>query len=221
MTEDEFNILWKDLKTIATTIPQHWGKVQNDVTDAQLDLFGINTYQQLLTQLQPLNISIQNYYLRRWFIWQCSRCDEYLFGLNTNVMLHKNRRSKDYDIQFANNSKLQFDIKGTVIPKQFRTSVDAVIENPTELINFLYKEQSKGVREGYQNRLFIVHHSLLQQQRELMLRCCFNFKKHVFAAYSNQIMQRSFYNYENAIADVIFIVEDIERKLSSNIIVQP
>lgn len=130
------------------------------------------------------------------------------------MLPNTSRKDKTYDIEFNNSKALQFDIKGTVIPKQFRSNVDELIMNPKPLVDFFYEQQSKGVREGYQNRLFIVHHSYRLQAREMYLRCHFNFKKEVFKQYAADIsISSNFIPYQNAIADVIFIIENLDKSI--------
>ena len=218
MTIEEFNILNKELKTIATSIPLHWGQTQNDNTDSQINMFAIKTYSELEAATASLSEEKKNYFKRRWFLWQCSKCDEFLFCLNENAKQNPNKRDQAYDIEFHNNTALRFDIKGTVIPKQFRNNVENAIANPQAMIEFFYQQQSKGVRESYQNRLFIVHHSFIQQEREMYLRCCFNFKRSLFQAYSNQIkITSNFIGFNTAKADVIFIIEKEDKILTSKI----
>lgn len=221
MTIEQFNILSKDLQSIIKLIPLQWGTTQNDITDSQVNMFRINSFAELEKQIEHLAQHTKNYLKRRWFLWQCSKCDEFLFCLNKNVKPNANRQSQDYDIEFNNDASLQFDIKGTVIPKQFRNNVQAIIDNPKPMVDFFYQEQSKGVRQSYQNRLFIVHHSYRQQQRELVLRCHFNLKKQVFEQYAQNIKTTSnFLHYNNAKADVIFIIENEDESFTYKIYCQ-
>ena len=218
MTDSEFEILAKDLQQIVKQIPLQWGKTQNDTTDSQVNMFAIKTYTELEAAIATLSEEKKNYFKRRWFLWQCSKCDEFLFCQNENVKPNPNQRDQTFDIAFNNDTSLQFDIKGTVIPKQFRDNVPAIINNPKPMVDFFYQEQSKGVRQSYQNRLFIVHHSYRQQQREMILRCHFGFKKEVFEQYAQKIKTTSnFLHYNNAKADVVFIIENEDRSFTSKI----
>jgi hypothetical protein len=66
------------------------------------------------------------------------------------------------------------------------------------MINFFYEEQSRGVRNDIQNRLFIIHHSYRAQERELYLRCHWEFKLDLYRVYSLRIAASSnFIKYKN------------------------
>jgi hypothetical protein len=216
MTIEEFNILSKDLQSIVKSIPLNWGQTQNDNADSQINMFAIKTYSELEVTSATLSEEKKNYLKRRWFLWQCSKCDEFLFCLNENVKPNPNKRDQIFDVKFNSDVDLRFDIKGTLIPKQFRNNVEEVIANPQAMVDFFYQQQSKGIRESYQNRLFIVHHSFRKQEREMYLRCHFDFKREVFKQYSQQIKITSkFLQYQNAKADVIFILENLDKSFTS------
>lgn len=219
MTHTEYTILKQELQQLVKqTTLLNWGKIQNDKTDAQLDIFKINSYIELENAVANFNDKDKNYFVKRWLVWKCSKCDEYLFCLNKNVLLNPQHKDQTYDIEFNNDSNLRFDIKGTVIPKQFRNDVEKVIKNPKFLIDFFYEKQSKGVRHSFQNRLFIVHHSFKKQEREIYLRCHFDFKEEVYKNYANAIgTGTSFINYSNAKADIIFIIENSDGSFEGKI----
>jgi hypothetical protein len=216
MTIEEFNILSKDLQSIVKSIPLKWGQTQNDSADSQINMFAIKTYSELEAPISILSEEKKIYFKRRWFLWQCSKCDEFLFCLNQNVKPNPNKRDQAFDIEFNNDVELRFDLKGTLIPKQFRNNVEEVIANPQAMVEFFYQHQSKGVRESYQNRLFIVHHSFRQQEREMYLRCHFDFKREVIKQYSQQIkITSNFYRFNSSKADVIFIIENLDKSFTS------
>lgn len=218
MTAAEFDILCKELQLLVRQIPLKWGMVQNNKTDAAINLFGINNFAALEAAIEILSEDERNYFKRRWFLWQCSKCDEFLFCQNDNVVANPNKKDQLFDIEFNGDAGLRFDVKGTLIPKQFRNNVAAIIENPQPMINFFYENQSKGVRENYQNRLFIVHHSYRLQEREMYLRCHFNFKINLYGQYAQKIKTTStFYKYQSAKVDVVFILENEDRNIVGRI----
>jgi hypothetical protein len=213
---DYYNQLQKDLQLIVKQIPLQWGKVQNNATDSKLDIFSIDSWQNLQIATATLNHYDKMYCIRRWFTWQCSKVDEYLFCLNENVNPNTLKKDKWFDISFCGQEEFKFDIKGTLIPKAFRNNPEEVINNPQVLINFFYEHQSKGVRYGLQNRLFIVHHSFKHWERELMLRCHFEFKKQVYKEYAEQVKSNSvFHTYNTALADIIFIIEQADGRFEN------
>lgn len=137
--------------------------------------------------------------------------------MNKNVIQNPNSRDQTYDIEFNNNPNLRFDLKGTVIPKSFRTNINEVLQDPTKMIHFFYDQQSKGVRNQIQNRLFVIHHSHIAQEREMYLRCLWDFKMDVFKKYAEKIATNSnFVTYKNVIADVVFIIENEDRTITSH-----
>ena len=169
MNDFEFLNLSNDLRALATEIPLNWGRVQTNHIDDKINMFQIADYQTLEESIVDLNDEHKNYLRRRWYLWKCSQCDEYLFYINNNVEQNPNPYDKSYDIIINNN--LAFDIKGTVIPYKMRNRANEIIADPTEMIHFFYTEQSTGRRYDIQNRLFIVHHSFVDTKRELYLRC--------------------------------------------------
>ena len=180
MTQNEYLKLSNDLQQLARIIPLQWGNIQNDGTDKQINMFQIHSFEELETQIFNLSDNSKNYFRRRWFLWKCAQCDEYIFCTNTNVTPNPNTRDQSYDIEFNNNNFLRFDIKGTVIPREFRNDINAILNDPSKMINFYYEKQSTGVRNNIQNRLFIVHHSYRNQEREMYLRCHWAFKINLY-----------------------------------------
>lgn len=115
MNNSEFDALSNDLRSLATRIPLHWGAIQNNRTDDRIDMFAIDSYSELERQISHLSEEKKNYLRRRWYLWKCSQCDEYLFYVNDNVIQNPNRYDKSYDVRI--NGNLDFDIKGSVIPQ--------------------------------------------------------------------------------------------------------
>lgn len=204
MNEQSFLQLSNELRTLARKIPLHWGNVQNDRTDDIINMFDIDSYSKLEMALTNLPEEQKNYLRRRWYLWKCSQCDEYLFCVNDNVDKNPNPYDKAYDIRI--NGCLDFDIKGTVIPQDMRYDVESVISDPREMIDFYYDNQSTG-RSDIQNRLFIVHHSFVEASRELYLRCAWQSKRTIYQSFCNKVQNISFYRTHNVMAGVIFILE--------------
>ena len=217
MTQNQYAKLASDLQALARIVPLNWGAIQNDGTDNQINMFQIHSFEELERQTANLSENSRNYFRRRWFLWKSAQCDEHIFGMNNNVTPNPNFKDQSYDIEFNNNSSLQFDVKGTVIPRIFRDNIDSVIKDPTEMINFFYNEQSRGVRNNIQNRLFIIHHSYRNQEREMYLRCHWKFKIDVYKEYSEKITNNSnFIKYQNVKSDLIFILENEDKTISHN-----
>lgn len=215
MTQNEYIKLSNELQQLARIIPLQWGNIQNDGADKQINMFQIHTYEELESQIANLSDNSKNYFRRRWFLWKCAQCDEHIFCMNDNVSPNPNSRDQGYDIEFNNNSSLRFDVKGTVIPREFRNDINAVLLDPTDMINFFYEKQSTGVRNNIQNRLFVIHHSYKNQEREMYLRCHWAFKLNIFKKYSEKIsLNSNFINFQTAKADVIFIFENLDKTIT-------
>jgi hypothetical protein len=215
MTHPEYLQLSSDLQQLLKTIPLHWGAIQNDEMDCKIKMFQIKTFTELEIRIQSLSEEDKNYFRRRWFLWKCAQCDEYLFCTNQNVTPNPNPKDQGYDVEFNENPQLRFDVKGTVIPKKFRDNIDSIIQDPTEMIRFFYEKQSCGVRDHVQNRLFIVHHSFRSPEREMVLRCHWEYKENLYKEYASKIAQASnFINYQNVKADVVFLFENLDKSIS-------
>jgi hypothetical protein len=211
MTLNQFEVLSSDLQSLARIIPLKWGVIQNDAIDKQVDMFSLDSYNALENKIAQMDEGTKNYFVRRWFLWQCAQCDEYLFCCNKNVKPNPNSRDQSYDIAFFEDLKLRFDLKGTVIPKPFRSNIQAVLTNPQAMIDFFYEKQSTGVRNHIQNRLFIVHHSFKQQEREMFLRSHWEFKKQVYEEVVEVIQQKKeYYQYKNVRVLVLFLLEKLD-----------
>ena len=217
MKQNQYEQLASDLQELAKIIPLNWGEIQNDGTDKQINMFQIHSFEELEKQTADLSNNSKNYFRRRWFLWKSAQCDEHLFCMNNNVTPNPNFKDQTYDIEFNNNSSLRFDVKGTVIPRSFRANITDVVLDPTNMIQFYYNEQSKGIRNNHQCRLFIVHHSHRTQEREMYLRCLWEYKKQVYQEYSSKItMNSNFVNYQNTKSDVIFIIENLDKTMTHN-----
>lgn len=217
MTASGYEKLSKELQEMCACIPLKWGKIQNDTTDAKCDLFKIKDKQQLEITIADFSKEDKNYFRRRWFLWQCAKIDEYLFYNQTGVFKNPNRKDKNWDVEFNNNPKLQFDIKSTVIPKKLQRNFSLADEE--KIIHYYYNNQSTGIRNHYQNRLFIVHHSYYNQERSLFLRCHWNLKQKAFQEFVRSLNnQLNFITYKNVIAKCIFIFESKDKVCSYKII---
>jgi hypothetical protein len=156
-----------------------------------------------IKQLKPEE---QDYFRRRWFIWQCAQIDEFLFYRNSNVFPNENHKDQEYDIEFNEDETLRFDVKGTIVPKSLSTGF--TIADERKIIEFYYDNQSRGVRDHIQNRLFIVHHSYRKRERNMVLRCHWELKKIAYQNFALSLSKKtSFIEYKGVKAKCIFIIE--------------
>ena len=139
MNEARFYKLSMDLRDLARKIPLHWGQVQNNKVDDKINMFDIYHYEELEKQIASLPITSQNYLRRRWYLWKCSECDEYLFYCNDNVEKNPNKYDKEYDVKI--NNRYHFDIKGTVVPREMRDNIEKYTQSVKNVWPFLKKKQ--------------------------------------------------------------------------------
>lgn len=213
MTSSQFTQLSCELCSVVGFIPSHWEFVHNDELDSLLNIFPIKSYEELESKITHFPDDIQDYFRRRWYVWNCSKCDEYLFSLPDNVRPNPNLFDQRYDITINGNT--EFDIKGTRIPRSFHREIEKHILNPQQLIEYYYENQSKGVRYRFQDRLFIVHHSFVDCRRELRLRCEWEYKRPLYQTYCENFSHIRTREYKGCKASVIFILEREPGRLTS------
>lgn len=212
MNAPQFDKLSRDLSALADKVPLHWGAIQNDRFDSNIDMFELESYESLEAAIVHLDETNKNYLRHRWYIWKCAQCDEYLFTINPGAAPNPNHKDKTYDVMFS--GYLGFDIKSTIIPRSFRGNVEATISDPHAMIDFFYKNQSNGVRNSVQNRLFIIHHSLVDADREFKLRCAWETKKKFYRFFVENFSEILFKDYDNCKAGVIYLIEREKNKIS-------
>lgn len=209
ISQYKFNELSLHLTNIAKHIPIRWGRIQNDRTDAQINMFEHETFESLDEVIQNLHIDSQTYFKKRWFIWKCSQCDEYLFYRHQDISPNPNVYDQSWDFEFFNDDNLRFDLKGTLIPREIRNRIEGVYPDHMEVISFNYNQQSKGVRNHMQNRLFLIHMPF-QWQLENRLRANFNAKRTIIDLYVKHIRDfgnYNFYNFQDCKSDIIYLRE--------------
>ena len=209
MDQAQFAYMSQYLRRIAKSIPNKWGRIQNDSDDNRLktvcNIHQVMSLEELEGAITRFNDDLKNYYRRRWFIARCADCDEYLFYCNPGVEPNPEQRAKEWDIEI--NELYKFDVKGTAIPKPYLGRWRDVLNDPGQIVKYYYDKQSSDVRFGMQNRLFIVHHSLVDVTRETLLRCAWGSKAYVFKKFIDRISDVRFMTYKGCTAGVIFLIE--------------
>lgn len=213
MNAYDFEVLSKELKELVDKIPLKWGAIQNNIYDSRINMFSIFSYEELERQLSIIrDDNIKNYFRRRWFLWQCARCDEYLLCETGFGEPNPNKKSKEYDVKFLGSNELKFDVKGSLIPRNFRNqNINDLIKDPSSLAQWMFANQSTGVRFDIQNRLFIIHHSLVQDEREMYVRCEWQVKRNAYKQYVELLKSNKRFIYTNGVkADFIWLIEETE-----------
>ena len=218
MTKEQYNKLSSHLAEIASLIPIKWGRIQNDDTDSEINMFNYPVFSELEEAVSLLQIETQDYFKKRWFLWKCSQCDEYLFYKHNEVKENPNPYDQEWDFEFFGLSELRFDLKGTVIPLEIKKKMTGEYPNNQELIDFNYKQQSRGVRNNIQNRLFIIHKPL-KWQNENKLRANFIAKANIYSGYIEMLKGKSthkFFNYGEKKVDIIYLSEQADGSIVAN-----
>ena len=141
--------------------PYKWGRKQSDDWDAKTSfIYTTYSFEKLLEKTTSFDEEVRNYALNRWYNFWSAEAVENLFSLHEKVTPNINKFDKLID--FTINTTC-FDHKTTVFPICFNQTVAYAKNNPTELIQWLYLNQSQESRKHLKNRLFIV---LVEKNKE-------------------------------------------------------
>jgi hypothetical protein len=141
--------------------PYKWGRKQSDDWDAKTSfIYTTYSFEKLLEKTASFDETVRDYALNRWYNFWSAEAVENLFSLHEKVTPNINKFDKLID--FTINSTC-FDHKTTVFPTGFNQTVGYAKNNPAELIQWLYLNQSQESRKHLKNRLFIV---LVEKNKE-------------------------------------------------------
>ena len=141
--------------------PYKWGRKQSDDWDAKTSfIYTTYSFEKLLEKIASFDEEVRNYALNRWYNFWSAEAVENLFSLHEKVTPNINKFDKLID--FTINTTC-FDHKTTVFPIGFNQTVAYAKNNPAELIQWLYLNQSQESRKHLKNRLFIV---LVEKNKE-------------------------------------------------------
>ncbi|HOT90710.1 MAG TPA: hypothetical protein PLJ78_03850 [Anaerolineae bacterium] len=140
--------------------PYRWGRVQNDLFDAQTRfVYDEPSFEPLLAELKrrfeaaPERDALFDYALNRWYNFWSARAVEEILAALDGVTPAENRRDRLVDFTLYG---VRFDHKTSVFPRGFAHDLTYAVNHPAELIEWLYREQSREQRRHYANRLFLV-----------------------------------------------------------------
>lgn len=141
--------------------PYKWGRKQSDDWDAKTSfIYSTYSFEKLLEKTASFDKEVRDYALNRWYNFWSAEAVENLFSLHGKVKPNINKFDKLID--FTINTTC-FDHKTTVFPTGFNQTVAYAKNNPAELIQWLYLNQSQESRKHLKNRLFIV---LVEKNKE-------------------------------------------------------
>ena len=141
--------------------PYKWGRKQSDDWDAKTSfIYTTYSFEKLLEKTTSFDEKVRDYALNRWYNFWSAEAVENLFSLHEKVTPNINKFDKLID--FSINTTC-FDHKTTVFPTGFNQTIAYAKNNPAELIQWLYLNQSQESRKHLKNRLFIV---LVEKNKE-------------------------------------------------------
>jgi hypothetical protein len=143
--------------------PYKWDRKQNNFFDNMTKfIYQVADFDDLLAQTKirfesdPNYNTILNYVLNRWYNFWSARAVEEIFCSLDRVKPAKNTKDRLVDFQIDG---VTFDHKTSVFPRQYNRSLEYAEDNPRDLIEWLYINQSQEQRKHLKNRLFIVLYS--------------------------------------------------------------
>lgn len=164
-----------------------WGRKQDDEFDKQTNfIYKTESFELLLATIDyafKINAQyddLKNYTLNRWFNFWSAKGVESIFCEHENVKPHLDSNNKFTDFYIQN---IPFDHKTTVFPKGFGKSVPHGILHKSELITWLYENQSQQQRKHHQNRLFIVLVNYKEEDGHWKLKSEIGWLKDTISAY--------------------------------------
>lgn len=134
--------------------PYFWGRKQSNDWDAKTNfIYSTFTFEKLIEVTSNFTEDEKNYSFNRWYNFWSAMAVEKMFSLHKKVAPNLNKYDKLIDFSINN---ISFDHKTSVFPKGFDKSIDYAKQNPSELITWLYVNQSQDGRKHLENRLFVI-----------------------------------------------------------------
>ena len=210
----KYSLLEKELQK-RLKFQYNWQRSQTDEFDKKTNFIYKTTSLESLLSTIEINFkdnlqynSLKNYALNRWYNFWSAKAVEHIFCEHKNVKAHLDLYNKYTDF-FIN--KIPFDHKTTVFPKGFKKSVPYAIEHKNELIEWLYKNQSRQQRMHFKNRLFIVLVNFESENEHWKLKSEIGLLQQKISTYLRKFDVSNLYSFthKNEIvkADIIWIIK--------------
>jgi hypothetical protein len=140
--------------------PYHWGKIQNQTDDKLTDFVYSSLYfEDVLAEIErrfrqnPDYEGFRNYALNRWYNFWSAVAVEKIFAQSELINPANNPQDRLVDFELKG---IPFDHKSSVFPKKYPKSLAFAQQNPQNLVEWLYQNQSQENRKHFKNRLFII-----------------------------------------------------------------
>lgn len=134
--------------------PYQWGMRQSDDWDAKTNfIYTTRDFSVLEEKTKNFELQLKNYTYNRWLNFWSAVGVEQVFCSHQGVQPNLNYRDKLVDFKI---NTICFDHKTSVYPKAFAKPLAQAVHNKSELIQWLYENQSQQGRKHLKNRLFVV-----------------------------------------------------------------
>lgn len=190
-------------------------KIQNDIRDKKTrfiyktpnwdDVVKIikNTYEE---DTSINKTSLFNYAANRRYNFRSAHWVEAIFKSHPKVKKHLDKFDKFVDFYILD---IPFDHKTSVYPWAYNKSIEYAKENRTDLIDWLYLNQSRQQRFHMKNRLFIVVYNKEWNHRKIKSEL--NFLKNIIYEYLDNFEINNLYNFNSntgkVFSDIIWAIK--------------
>ncbi len=190
-----------------------WFRKQNDQWDRYTHfIYQIPNWEALVRKIAIVAESqeadkqqIFQYAANRWYNFWSAQAVEQIFAEIDGIELVSETKDSEKDFYLFG---IPFDHKTSVFPKQFEKSYEYAQSHKTELIEWLYKNQSTQKRHHFKNRLFIVaydrngEHWKLKAEISLLKK---SIQKYVASFRPEQIHSFTLADGQTTLSDIIWI----------------
>ena len=193
--------------------PYKWFRKQNDVWDNYTNfIYRTSSWDTLVQKIaivaeaQELDKQqIFQYAANRWYNFWSAQAVEQLFTEMEGIEPVVETKDSEKDFYLLG---IPFDHKTSVFPNQFQKTFEYAQNHKTELIDWLYKNQSTQKRHHFKNRLFIVvydnnqEHWKLKAEIEMLKKMI---QKYVVAFRPEQLHSFTFADGQTTLSDIIWV----------------
>lgn len=205
----ELSNIETELKKASLQASKAWGGKQvncKDFATNKVVYSGITDYNKLLKELKVFNLSedMSKYAVKRWYNFTISEAVKGMFLEWSNARAEADKKHKSIDIYI---NDIPFDIKGSVFPRKlkFDDSYLSNVDKKTELINWLYDNQSTQGRFHLENRLFVIYYSSIRAADVLKSELLKT--KESIDSYMSSFDKQNLIRIGTSVSDIIWVVE--------------
>ncbi|MGC7590121.1 hypothetical protein ACPWUF_06540 [Bisgaard Taxon 46] len=154
--EQGLELIEKMLKERTNDNSYSWGRKQRNSDDKRTDfIYNIRSYPALLEKCkaEKLDTSLTEYAKNRWLNFKSANAIEAMFAQHKFVEKESNPYHQYIDFYI---NGINFDHKTSQFPKCFGHDLNYAKKHKKEIIEWLYRNQSRERRMHFENRLFVI-----------------------------------------------------------------